>query len=82
MIQDQLKDKTWTDAQNQRFILALEQVIDVINALSFQVYTFIECFNTYAYQLEHTMNLSGDSKQSDGEQYTSPTQTFVDSRVE
>ena len=75
MIQN-LQEKTPNDAQNQQFILLLEDVYRIINTLSYQVFMFLEHFNSFANALENTMLLQGDSKQSDGEQYNAPTQTF------
>lgn len=75
MIQN-LQEKTPNDAQNQQFILLLEDVYRIINTLSYQVFMFLEHFNSFANALENTMLLQGDSEQSDGEQYNAPTQTF------
>ena len=75
MIQN-LQEKTPNDAQNQQFILLLEDIYRIINTLSYQVFMFLEHFNSFANALENTMLLRGDSEQSDGEQYNAPTQTF------
>ena len=74
--QKQFETKTWTDAQNQQFIMLLEDIYRIINTLSYQVFMFLEHFNSFANALENTMLLQGDSEQSDGEQYNAPTQTF------
>ena len=73
MIQN-LQEKTPNDAQNQQFILLLEDIYRIINTLSYQVFMFLEHFNSFANALENTMLLQGDSEQSDGEQYNAPTQ--------
>lgn len=81
-IQSHLKNDEWVKAQDEELLDALRMTEEVVEAISQQLFIFIDCFEQYAGMLEQTIrvpafNTTRDSKVSD-----EPTQTScVCSRV-
>jgi hypothetical protein len=74
-IQTHLKNDEWVKAQDEDLLNALRVTEEVVEAISQQLFVFIDCFEQYASLLERTIrvpafNTTRDSKVSD-----EPTQT-------
>ena len=75
ILQEKLKDTSWTETQEPEFVEALNNVESIFQQLSAQTYLFIDYFTQYVNIIQSSFLFQGDDNQSDGETYVSPTQT-------
>lgn len=75
-IQTYLKNDEWVKTQDEDLIDALRMTQDVIEAVSQQIFIFLDCFEQYGRALEQTMRIPAFDVPSDSKVSTEPTQTF------
>ena len=74
-IQTHLKNDEWVKAQDKDLLDALRMTEDVIEAISQQIFIFLDCFEQYGRILEQTMRIPAFNVPSDSKVSTEPTQT-------
>ena len=75
ILQKKLADKTWTDAQDPEFIVALNRIDDTFQQMGAQIYIFISYFEQYVAAIQGSPIFATADDQSDDSQSSSPTQT-------
>ena len=78
ILQKKLADKTWTDAQDPEFIVALNRIDDTFQQMGAQIYIFISYFEQYVAAIQGSPIFATADDQSDDSQSSSPTQTSPD----
>ena len=66
-IQTQLKNDEWVKSQDVDLIESLRTITEVIEALSQQIFIFIDCFEQYSKMLENTIRVPAFSVPSNSE---------------
>lgn len=74
-IQTHLKNDEWVKAQDEDLLNALRVTEEVIEAISQQLFTFIDCFEQYASLLERTIRVPAFDTTRDSKVSNAPTQT-------
>ena len=74
-IQTHLKNDEWVKAQDEDLLNALRVTEEVIEAISQQLFTFIDCFEQYASLLERTIRVPAFDVTRDSKPSNAPTQT-------
>jgi hypothetical protein len=77
-IQTHLKNDEWVKSQDEEFINALSECEVVINALSQQLFIFLDCFEQYAHMLESTIRVPAFDVKPDSKEWSAPTQTSAE----
>jgi hypothetical protein len=74
-IQTHLKNDEWIKSQDEDLLNALRITEEVIEAISQQLFIFIDCFEQYASMLEHTIRVPAFDTTRDSKVSNAPTQT-------
>ena len=75
-IQTHLKNYEWVKSQDKDLINALNVTEEVIEAISQQLFIFIDCFEQYAKILEANIRVPAFDVTRDSKISNEPTQTF------
>ena len=76
MLETKLADTTWTETQDDEFIKSLEQLKEVIEQLSAQVYIFVDYFEQYCNAISNSPIFNdGTARSNPDNGEVSPTQT-------
>ena len=74
-IQTHLKNDEWVKAQDKELLDALRMTEEVVEAISQQLFIFIDCFEQYAKLLEQTIRVPAFNTTPDSKVSNEPTQT-------
>ena len=74
-IQQKLNDKTWCEAQDADFIKDLQQVQDMVQTMSSQIYIFVDLFQQYVASMYSSPIFSTKSAEDTQDGKDNPTQT-------
>jgi len=75
-IQTHLKNDEWVKSQDENLLNALRITEEVIEAISQQLFIFIDCFEQYAKILEANIRVPAFDVTRDSKISNKPTQTF------
>jgi hypothetical protein len=78
ILQKKLADKSWTDAQDPEFIVALGRIEKTFQQMGSQIYVFISYFEQYVAAIQASPVFATAEDQSDDSQSSNPTQTSPD----
>jgi hypothetical protein len=75
ILQKKLADKSWTDAQDPEFIVALNRIDNTFQQMGAQIYIFISYFEQYVAAIQASPIFASSDISSDDSQSSNPTQT-------
>jgi hypothetical protein len=75
ILQKKLADKSWTDAQDPEFIVALNRIDNTFQQMGAQIYIFISYFEQYVAAIQASPIFASSDISSDDSLSSNPTQT-------
>ena len=76
ILQKKLADKSWTDAQDPEFIVALNRIDNTFQQMGAQIYIFISYFEQYVEAIHSSPLFASAPVEDKNDNEYSPTQTF------